>query len=327
MRSSALGSVERCWLSAMAHGSRSLLADEAGEEAFGLRLEVAASEGDAVRVAEMVRQVGADTVVADGNLRWALFDVLHEHETELALDLVREHLDAAPSPQGLRTDGARASALRCAFRCSMRCCCVSQRWRCFKSASTARLAPIACGCCNSALCASAPLDRSKDLIELGSRSRVPCSVLHTARRLLIRFDGDQTILRTMMRAAAECSLLEETIEPVLLCASNLDHHQAIEPARTSGSGFARAGREGLARVVVSQIDGADLRAPAALMAQSCFKRGRAGRTRLSAALEVAVRAAHQTRAGGTGAAGCCVGRSQRGATSAAADARAEDGCL
>ena len=268
-----------------------LLADEAGEEAFGLRLEVAASEGDAVRVAEMVRQVGADTVVADGNLRWALFDVLHEHETELALDLVREHLDAAPSPQGLRalmelelSFAMRLQVLDALLLRQPTLALFQERLDGAVGADRLRLLQ------QRALWRQRPSTAQKDLIELGEQEQGTLLAFHTARRLLIRFDGDQTILRTMMRAAAECSLLEETIEPVLLCASNLDHHQAIELLGQAALDLLELGREGLARVVVSQIDGADLRAPAALMAQSSLQ-ARDGQVELACQrlLEAAVR--------------------------------------
>ena len=72
----------------------------------------------------------------------------------------------------------------------------------------------------------------------------------------------------MVRFAQACDLVEETIEPVLLCASNLSDTGALELLGQAALLLMDSENEELARVLVSQISGSDFRAPASLMAQA-----------------------------------------------------------
>jgi len=246
-----------------------LLADEAGEEAFGLRLEVAAAAGESEKVAQMVNKHGPDSVVADGHLRWILFEVLRTNEAELALNLVSEHLEAAPTPQALRQlmDGELgfATRLRVLDALLLRqptLALFKERLDGALGADRLRLLQ------QRALWRQRPSTACKDLEELAQQDQGGLLAFHTARRLLIRFSGAYSVLESMMRFANDCELLEETIEPVLLCASSLDTSSALELLGQSALNLMRFESEDLARILVMQMQGSDIKAPASLMAQA-----------------------------------------------------------
>ncbi len=185
-----------------------LLADEAGEEAFGLRLEVAAAEGKADKVAQMIRSHGPDSVVADGHLRWLLFDVLHSSDPELALDLVSQHLEAAPTPGALRqlmeSELGFATRLRVLDALLLRqptLAIFKERLDGAVGADRLRLLQ------QRALWRQRASTARKDLEELAQQEQGVLLAFHTARRLLIRFDGEFEILESMVWCAQACDLV------------------------------------------------------------------------------------------------------------------------
>lgn len=243
-----------------------LLADEAGEEAFGLRLEVAAAKGDAERVAQMVTENGIEAVVDDGHLRWALFEVLNEYDSAMAVSLVKAHLDAAPTPQALQTlaraelgASIRLQVLDALLLRQPTLALFKERLEGAVGADRLRLLQ------QRSLWRQRPSTAVRDLEELADIPQGKMLAMHTARRLLLRFSGAHEILDVLVTLAERCDSLEEVIEPVLLCAASLDSQAETELLGRTGLAFLRSKRPDLALFLQSQMTAPDPDAPSSLM--------------------------------------------------------------